>query len=140
MKRPLREVLRERYAEITAMDRSIGNLRNYLKENNLKENTLILYCGDNGSPPSAARTGMSLRGQKGRMYEGGIRVPGVMEWPARIKKPASTNMISVTSDFFPTLAELTGQSLPERPIDGTSLVPVFDNPASERPVSLCFGV
>ncbi len=138
VKRPLREVLRERYAEITAMDRSIGNLRNYLKENNLKENTLIWYCGDNGTPPSAARTGMSLRGQKGRMYEGGIRVPGVLEWPARIKKPASTGMVSVTSDFFPTLAELTGQSLPKRPIDGTSLLPVFEFPESERPEPLCF--
>ncbi len=138
VKRPLREVLRERYAEITAMDRSIGKLRNYLKENNLKENTLVWYCGDNGTPVSAARTGMSLRGQKGRMYEGGIRVPGVLEWPARIKKPASTDIVSVTSDFFPTLAELTGQSLPERPIDGTSLLPVFDNPASERPEQLCF--
>ena len=138
VKRPLREVLRERYAEITAMDRSIGKLRNYLKENNLKENTLVWYCGDNGTPPSAARTGMSLRSQKGSLYEGGVRVPGILEWPARIKKPTSTGIVSVTSDFFPTLAELTGQSLPERPIDGISLVPVFDNPASERPEPLCF--
>lgn len=138
VERPLRDVLQERYAEITAMDRAIGKIRGFLKENNLKENTLVWYCSDNGTPPSAARTGMSLRSQKGRIYEGGLRVPSILEWPARITEPASTNMISATSDFYPTLAELTGQSLPERPLDGKSLVSVFDNPASERPEPLCF--
>jgi arylsulfatase A-like enzyme len=138
VKRALCDVLRERYAEITAMDRSIGKLRHYLKENNLKENTLVWYCGDNGTPVSAARTGMSLRSEKGRLYEGGVRVPGVLEWPARIKKPSSTGMVAVTSDFFPTLAELTGQFLPDRPIDGTSLLSVFDNPGSKRTQPLCF--
>ena len=136
--RPLRDVLQERYAEITAMDRAIGKLRSYLKENDLKENTLIWYCGDNGTPPSAARTAMTLRGQKGNMYEGGVRVPGVLEWPAVIKEPASTSAISVTTDILPTLAEMTGQPLPERPLDGTSLVPFFNDPAKQRTKPLYF--
>ena len=63
--RPLGKVLRERYAEITAMDRAIGELRNYLQDNDLRENTLLLYCGDNGTPSSANRTGMTLREDKG---------------------------------------------------------------------------
>jgi len=136
--RSLKDVLQERYAEITAMDRSIGKLRSFLKENHLKENTLVWYCGDNGMPSSASRTGMTFRGQKGNQYEGGIRVPGVMEWPAVIKEPTSTSVISVTSDILPTLAELTGESLPERPIDGISLLPYFNNPTKPRTKPLCF--
>ena len=57
--RPLGDVLQERYAEITAMDRAIGQLREYLKENKLHENTMVWYCGDNGTPPSAGRTSAS---------------------------------------------------------------------------------
>jgi arylsulfatase A-like enzyme len=136
--RPLKDVLQERYAEITAMDRAIGKLRTFLKENNLRENTLVWYCGDNGMPASAARTGMTFREQKGSLYEGGIRVPGVLEWPAKLKKPASTAAVSVTTDFLPTLAELTGQSLPERPLDGISLVPFFYEPAKQRTEPLYF--
>jgi arylsulfatase A-like enzyme len=120
------------------MDRAIGKLRSYLKENDLKKNTLIWYCGDNGTPPSAARTAMTLRGQKGNMYEGGVRVPGVLEWPAVIKEPAATSVISVTTDILPTLAEMTHQPLPERPIDGTSLVPFFKDPSKQRNKPLYF--
>ncbi|NLO03922.1 MAG: sulfatase-like hydrolase/transferase [Bacteroidales bacterium] len=136
--RPLRDVLQERYAEITAMDRSIGKLRTFLKENNLKENTLVFYCGDNGTPADAGRTGMTIRAQKASIYEGGVRVPGVIEWPAVIKNPASTSAISVTSDLLPTLAEITGQSLPDRPLDGISLVPFFNDSKKQRTQPLCF--
>jgi len=138
VKRPLRDVLQERYAEITAMDRSIGKLRSYLKENGLKENTLVWYCGDNGPPGCADRTAMTLRGQKGDLYEGGVRVPGVLEWPAGIKASASTSAISVTSDILPTLSELIGQPLPDRPLDGISLVPFFNDPAKQRTEPLYF--
>ena len=136
--RPLRDVLQERYAEITAMDRAIGNLRNFLKDNDLKENTIIWYCGDNGTCATAARTGSTLRGQKGNLYEGGVRVPGVIEWPAVIKEHKSTSVISVTSDILPTLAEITKQPLPDRPIDGISLVPFFDDPVTKRTKPICF--
>jgi len=136
--RPLGDVLRERYAEITAMDRAIGKLRKHLNENDLKENTLLMYCGDNGTPPSAGRTGMTIRAQKGSLYEGGVLVPGVLEWPAKIQQPAVTDAVAVTSDFLPTLAELAQLSLPERPIDGTSLIPFLENPENQREQHLCF--
>jgi arylsulfatase A-like enzyme len=136
--RPLREVLIERYAEITAMDRAIGKLRTYLSDNNLRENTLIFYCGDNGTSPDAARIGSTLREQKASLYDGGIRVPGLLEWPAVVRSNASTAAVSVTSDILPTLAELAGQPLPERPLDGISLVPIIMNPSKQREQSLCF--
>jgi len=130
--RPLGDVLQERYAEITAMDRAIGKLRTFLKEYNLKENTLVMYCGDNGTPGSAGHAAMTLRENKGTMYEGGIRVPGVLEWPAVIKEPVNTSAIAVTTDFLPTLAELTNQPLPERPLDGKSMVRLFKDPSLQR--------
>ncbi|QGY42978.1 sulfatase-like hydrolase/transferase [Maribellus comscasis] len=130
--RSLRDVLKERYAEITAMDRSIGTLREFLKENKLKDNTLVWYCGDNGTPPSAGRTGMTVRAQKGSLYEGGVLVPGVLEWPQGVKKHGVVESSAITSDFLPTLAELTGQSLPDRPLDGISLVSFFNEPEKLR--------
>lgn len=136
--RPLREVLQERYAEITAMDRSIGILRNYLKDEGLRDNTLLWFCGDNGTPPSAARTGMSLHGQKGTLYEGGIRVPGIIEWPKYIKEARTTQLNAVTSDIFPTLCALTGQPLPDRPLDGVSLAPLLKGAMQDREAPLVF--
>jgi len=136
--RPLREVLRERYAEITAMDRAIGRLRSFLKKQDLRENTLLWYCGDNGIPGSADRVVTPFRGQKGTMYEGGVRVPGVMEWPARIPKPGVTQVNSVTTDTLPTLCDLAGLPLPKRPLDGISLVPVINGTMQTRPSPIFF--
>jgi arylsulfatase A-like enzyme len=130
--RPLGDVLQERYAEITAMDRAIGKLRTYLSDNNLQDNTLFMYVGDNGGPGRAGNAASTLRGSKGTMYEGGIRVPGVMEWPAVIKEPASTSAISVTTDYMQTIAEIIGQPLPDRPLDGKSWVPIFKDPSIQR--------
>ena len=81
VQRHQREVLRERFAEITAMDRAIGQLRDHLSDAGLRPNTLLWYCGDNGTPPEAVAT-VPFRGRKGDVYEGGVRVPGLIEWPA----------------------------------------------------------
>ena len=138
VERKLRDVLQERYAEITAMDRAIGTMRDFLEETNLKDNTLLWYCGDNGTPPSAGHTGMTIRAEKGSLYEGGVLVPGVLEWPSVIKNSAVLKNISVTSDILPTLAEMTNQPLPERPLDGVSLVPFFEDPEKERKEPIFF--
>ncbi|QDU95811.1 sulfatase family protein [Lignipirellula cremea] len=135
--RPQGEVLRERYAEITAMDRAIGQLRSHLAETGLRENTLLFYCGDNGTSGDAALASPH-RGVKSEIYEGGSLVPGVIEWPARITKPRTTSVRASTSDLLPTLCALTGQPLPDRPIDGVDLTPLFDGKLSERPEPLCF--
>ena len=135
--RPLRDVLRERYAEITAMDRSIGTLRTYLEEAGLREKTVLWYNGDNGTPSSGVAE-QPLRGQKGAMYEGGIRVPGVVEWPARIRTPRVSQIPAVTSDFLPTVAALAGQPLPDRPIDGVNLEGLLDGTMMTRAEPIFF--
>jgi arylsulfatase A-like enzyme len=135
--RPQGEVLRERYAEITAMDRAIGTLRKHLASQGLRENTLVFYCGDNGTSADAA-LGFPHRGVKGQVYEGGTLVPGLIEWPARIPQPRTTRFRASTSDLLPTLAALTGQPLPSRPLDGIDLALVLDGKINERPTALHF--
>jgi len=136
-KRPLRDVLRERYAEITAMDRSIGQLRDFLKKTRLRDNTLLWYCGDNGTPASGVADS-PLRAQKGTMYEGGIRVPGVIEWPARIPRPMQSSVPGVTSDILPTLCGIVRVKPPKRPLDGVSLIPILDGVMKSRPKPIQF--
>ncbi|MDA9859139.1 sulfatase-like hydrolase/transferase [Rubripirellula sp.] len=136
--RPLREVLRERYAEITAMDRAIGTLRQELVALGVRENTLIWYCGDNGNPKSSGRVATPLRGEKGLMYEGGVRVPGVIEWPSRITMPRQSSINAVTSDMLPTLCDLVDAPTPERPLDGISLATLISGEMVSRPKPICF--
>ncbi|MDF9798064.1 arylsulfatase A-like enzyme [Catalinimonas alkaloidigena] len=137
VQRPLDSVLQERYAEITAMDRAIGKLREHLSAQGLQKNTLLWYCGDNGVP-SSGKFNASLRGQKAMMYEGGIRVPGIIEWPQAIPEARSSSVNAVTSDMLPTLAALSGQPLPERPMDGINLMPLIRGEMEERPAPICF--
>lgn len=131
------EVLRERYAEITAMDRAIGGLRTHLEKAGLRDNTLLFYCGDNGTSSDGVLASPH-RGHKGQVYDGGILVPGLIEWPARIKQPQSTIVRASTSDLLPTLCALVGQPLPDRPIDGIDISPMLDDNMLERSHPLFF--
>ena len=124
-KRPLRVVLRERYAEITAMDRAMGEVREFLDREGLRGNTLLWYCGDNGIPPSGLRESR-FRGLKGKVYENGIRVPGVIEWPKGISSPRVSTVNAVTSDILPTLCALAGAQTPHVPLDGIVLTPLLN--------------
>lgn len=137
VRRPLDSVLQERFAEITAMDRAIGKLRDYLKDEGMKDNTLIWYCSDNGIPPSGLYNS-SFHGLKGTVYEGGTRVPGIIEWPEAIDKPGVTEVNAVTTDIFSTLIEIAGQAPPDRPLDGISLMPVIQGEIKERSKPICF--
>jgi len=137
VRRPLRDVLRERFAEITAMDRALGKLRTGLKASGLRRNTLLWYCGDNGTP-SSGLVASPFRGMKGQVYEGGIRVPGIIEWPAGIPKPRVSKLNAVTSDIYPTLCALTGLPPGNRPLDGISLKPLLDGKMTQRPKPIAF--
>ncbi|MEX2565492.1 MAG: sulfatase-like hydrolase/transferase [Cyclobacteriaceae bacterium] len=132
-----RDVLQERFAEITAMDRSIGQLRDYLEEKGQRANTLLWYFGDNGTPQEGNAT-VPFRGQKGNVYEGGIRVPSVLEWPDKINQAMINDANAVSSDVLPTLLEIADMELPNRPIDGISLLPMLENRMHQRPVPIGF--
>ncbi len=131
------EVLQERYAEITAMDRAIGTLRRHLARQGLRQNTLVFYCGDNGTSVDGLLQSPH-RGAKGDFYEGGVRVPGLLEWPARFHKPTRIGLRASTSDLLPTLAALAGATPPARPLDGVDLMPLISLGLTERPTPLFF--
>ena len=136
-KRPLGEVLRERYAEITAMDRAIGTLRKHLASSGLRDNTLLFYCGDNGTSADGSLV-TPHRGVKGEVYEGGTMVPGLIEWPAKIPEPRSSTVRASTSDLLPTMCAITGQLLPDRPLDGIDLTLALEGTMTERPTPMEF--
>ena len=109
-------------------------LRKTLKDLGLENNTILWYCSDNGglrniSPPSVG----DLRGYKTTIWEGGIRVPAIIEWPKMIK-PKVTNYPASTMDIFPTIADIL--NLPDtdllKPIDGITLKPIFKNDLINR--------
>ena len=133
------------YAELVAMDRSIGALRAGLREIGIARDTLVWFCSDNGGLPGfKPDTVGGLRGYKGSLFEGGLRVPGVIEWPEGITKPRVTSFPACTMDIFPTLAEVAGlpASSMLQPQDGQSLRALFGKELGPRrkPIGFRSGV
>ena len=112
-------------------------MRKHLAAEGLRQDTLLFYCGDNGTSADASLASPH-RGVKGQVYEGGMLVPGLIEWPARIPQPRTTTVRANTSDLLPTLCALVGQPLPNRPLDGIDLMPLLDGKMTERPSPLHF--
>ena len=142
------EDLANRFAEITAMDRALGRFRAVLREVGEAEDTLLWYTSDNGITvegiPEDQRDGLyngGWRGHKGSLYEGGLRVPAIIEWPAVIQKPRNTSIPAVTTDIFTTLLALLDLDHPDpgRPLDGVDLTPlIVDNSMTKRPAPIGF--
>lgn len=115
-------------AMVEAMDLAVGKVLAKLDELGLRENTLVIFTSDNGGLSTSEgwpTSNLPLRGGKGWMYEGGIREPLLMRWPA-VVKPGSVISAPVSSpDFFPTLLEAAGaKPQPGQTLDGQSLLTV----------------
>ncbi len=136
----LNEKGRQHHGELVAMDRSIGALRSGLKGMGIADNTLVWFNSDNGGLPGVGCDSVGgLRGFKGSVYEGGLRVPAIIEWPAVIQSRITEYPAGVI-DIFPTIADLVGLPLSSmgNPIDGVSLVPLFTNDLARREKPLPF--
>lgn len=123
------------YGELIAMDRSIGALRTGLRELQAEGNTLLWFTSDNGGLPNIEPgTVGNLRGFKGSLYEGGIRVPAIIEWPDGISEPRVTSFPAATMDMFPTIAAVAGLKghAMLQPQDGISLAPLFQSEMGPR--------
>ena len=127
------------YGEVAAVDRSVGRLRETLRELKVADDTIFWFCSDNGGMHGPLSTG-HLRGSKGTLWEGGVRVPGLLEWPARVKAPLTTDVPCSTSDMLPTLLAAIGANHPEpsRPLDGVSLLPLLDGEVTAREIAIPF--
>ncbi len=135
--RPWPEVARRYAAMVTMLDRQVGEILDLLRELGLEDNTLVVFCGDNGGndyfrdkdhargfhgPNVNPATGVAFRGHKGRLYEGGLRVPMIARWPGRIQAGRVSDHLWYFPDVMPTLAEFAGAAAPED-TDGISIVP-----------------
>lgn len=120
-------------AEIVAMDRSVGMLRQGLRDLGIEKNTLVWYKSDNGGLKTDPESVAPLQDFKGSLHEGGIRVPAIIEWPGRIA-PAITDFPASTMDIMPTIVALL--DLPEDSQlavrDGESILPLFSGKTPER--------
>jgi len=133
------------YGVITALDKQVGRLRDKLKELGIAENTVLFYTSDNG-PEGKSVTGRTqgltkgLKGRKRSLYEGGIRVPGIMEWQGKIKPGTKVKVPCFTSDYFPTIANILGTDLNNnhRPYDGMDLLPFVNGSVKVRSEPLGF--
>ena len=118
------------FREITLLDEQVGRLRAALREIGIAENTLFFYCSDNGGLAAETSGG---RAKKGSIYEGGLRVPAILEWPARYK-PTTIDTPAYTSDLYPTLVAIAGAKLPHQPrLDGIDFRPILNGQQASRP-------
>lgn len=119
---------------IEGMDKSLGDLMDYLQKNNIEKNTIILFMSDNGGHSISKAKGdkihtnnRPLREGKGSVYEGGIREPMIVKWPGIVKAGSRTDVPVIIEDFFPTILEMAGvkNAKIEQQIDGQSFVPLL---------------
>ena len=126
-------------AMVTRMDRSVGRMLQTLRETGLDRQTIVLFTSDNG--PTYDRLGGSdsdffqsagiLRGHKGSVYEGGIRVPLIAHWPGRIGAGRTADLPAAFYDLLPTLVEIGG-GRSDHSSDGISLVPTLTGRGRQR--------
>jgi arylsulfatase A-like enzyme len=123
------------------MDDAIGKVVAKLKSEGMWENTLLFFISDNGGPLAQTAVNTPLRGGKHQDYEGGIRVPFLVCWPAKLK-PGESQAVLSSLDFLPTALAAAGLPLPEgKPLDGINLLPILrgETPAPTRNLFWCSG-
>jgi arylsulfatase len=121
---------------IQEIDASVGRILKTIKENGLDNNTIVIFTSDNGPwinyGNHAGSTG-GLREGKGTSFEGGQRVPGIIRWKGTIQPNVVSNQLASTIDLFPTIAAITKTSLPNKKIDGVSILPILQGDKNVTP-------
>lgn len=120
------EKLKNYAAMVTRLDRDVGRIMALLRKLDVDRQTIVFFTSDNGAAfvdPTFKSTG-NLRGRKGNLYEGGIRVPMIARWPRQIEPGSTSRQVWAFWDFLPTAAELAGTRPPED-IDGISMLPAL---------------
>ena len=124
---------------VEAMDKSLGDIMNYLAEHNLEQNTAVLFMSDNGGLSAVARGETAhthnrpLSSGKGSIYEGGIREPMLVKWPGRIPPNTVNDNYLIIEDFYPSILEIAGINNPKtvQKVDGQSFVSLFDSQVTQ---------
>ncbi len=115
---------------VTAMDDQMGRLRSFLEQKGVADNTIIMFCSDNG-PENCKADGGGVTGgfreRKRSLYEGGVRVPSFVYWGSNIKEPSRCDLPTVTCDYLPTIVSLVGidPAKCKNELDGIDLSPIL---------------
>lgn len=124
-------------AMVTRLDKTVGRVRAKLHELNLDKNTLVIFTSDNGPTHNVGgadsaffNSTAGLRGEKGRVYEGGIREPFIASWPGKIPASKVTDQRGIMYDLFPTFCDLAGIKQPTG-LDGLSLMPTLTEQSTQ---------
>ena len=128
-------VRRKCLAQISLLDDAVGVVTKALADSGQSKDTLIFFFSDNGgTPPTLGADNTPLRGNKGMVYEGGVRVPFVVSWPAQLKAGATYARPVSSLDVTATALALAGVPSPaERPLDGVNLIPFLKGEAAGDP-------
>jgi arylsulfatase A-like enzyme len=128
-------------AMIESIDQSVGRIMQKLAALKLAENTIVIFMSDNGGVGGYQAAGIlarsitnnyPLRGGKGMLYEGGLRVPFIVRWPGHIPPGRTSDQPAAHVDLLPTLVEIAGKkTLPKQALDGISLVKLWTNPETK---------
>lgn len=123
------------FREITLLDQQLGRLRNELRAMEIADNTILWYCSDNGGLVEETSGG---RKRKGSVYEGGLRVPSIVQWPDR-ELQGRSEVPSWTCDMYPTLMSMAGISL-DAPhlLDGIDVSQIFSGQLQQRSKPMAF--
>jgi arylsulfatase len=126
-----KEDARKVYAMVTNIDDNVGKLLQKLEELEIEDNTVVIFITDNG--PQQPRYVAGMRGRKGSVYRGGVRVPFYFRWPAKFDGNLEIETATAHIDILPTLAEICNGEIPtDRTIDGKSLLPLLNNEKPEE--------
>ncbi|MEM9143672.1 MAG: sulfatase-like hydrolase/transferase [Bacteroidota bacterium] len=126
------------YASITSMDEQVGRLWAQLEALGQAENTMLWFCSDNGPENGTPGSSGPFRERKRSLYEGGVRVPGFVIWPNKIKA-GTLDFPAVTSDYLPTILDYLDMEYPDdRPLDGISLKEALEGRIQKREKAIGF--
>jgi len=122
---------------IMEIDWSVGEVLNALEKNGLSENTWVIFTSDNGpwlSYGEHSGSALPLREGKGTTWDGGVRVPCIMKWPSKIPAGIEIDKAAMTIDILPTVAHVTGATLPDHTLDGKNIWPIIaGEPDAQNP-------
>ncbi|MDX2150831.1 MAG: sulfatase-like hydrolase/transferase [Bryobacteraceae bacterium] len=108
---------------LSSLDKAVGSILQALRKNRLERDTMVVFLSDNGGPVKELTSSNGpLRGQKGQLYEGGIRVPFALQWPARIRANQTLTTPVISLDLLPTILAAAG-GRPAGNVDGMNLLP-----------------
>lgn len=124
-------------AMVSRLDRDVQRIMDLLEEKGIAENTMVIFTSDNGThiegghDPFFFNSNASFRGTKRDLYEGGVRTPFIVHWPAAIQEGSTSYHVSAFWDFLPTMADLIGAKVPSK-VDGISYLPTLTGKGKQK--------